>query len=449
MPSSIALFITLAFIAWLFRRDYRTAPQVTGALWIPFFWVFISGSRFVTQWLDIIGLNLGGTSVDEGSPIDAFIFFGLIAVGVYILHRRRVNVAEFVRSNQWVVIYLAYCFLSSLWSDTPFIAFKRWIKLFGQPVMVLIVLTEPDPLASLVRLFKRCAYVFIPLSILFIRYFPNLGIGFDQWTGSRMNTGVTYNKNILGCDCMILATFLFWHLLQVRQQEKSQARRQELISSLFFLGLTCWTLLLAHSSTSIGAFVVAIALMLFLGQRFVNVRRIGTYFLGFLIIGALAEGLFGIHELAFKLLGRDTTFTGRTQIWSILMHWDLNPILGAGFESFWINSRINQLEAMLPGLTANEAHNGYLEIYINTGLLGLAITAGLLAATYAKARRALIDNFDFGRLRMAYLFAFIIYNSTEAAFRTHTFPFFMFFLIAIDYHRPSSSNNLPRGSDVE
>ena len=183
MPSKLALIIYLGFVVWLFRRDFREKPNVTGALWLPFFWVAISGSRFVSQWLGMFGINLGGTSVEEGSPIDAVFFFGVIGGGLYVLYQRRVSLAEVMRNNQWVSIYLLYCLVAVVWSDFPLVAIKRWIKLFGQPVMVLIVLTEPDPLEALTRLMKRCAYVWVPISILFIKYFPELGRSYSNWTG--------------------------------------------------------------------------------------------------------------------------------------------------------------------------------------------------------------------------------------------------------------------------
>jgi exopolysaccharide production protein ExoQ len=118
-----------------------------------------------------------------------------------------------------------------------------------------------------------------------------------------------------------------------------------------------------------------------------------------------------------------------------LTHWDVNPLLGVGFESFWLGIRVDMVADMLQGLHINEAHNGYLETYINLGGLGLALTFAMLAATYLKAQRDLTLNFHYGRFRLAYLAAFIVYNWTEAAFRTHCVPFFIFFLIAIDYPR--------------
>jgi O-antigen ligase len=435
LPPNLALLIYLGFVVWLFRRDIREKPNVTGALWIPFFWVFISGSRFVSEWLDIVGLHVGGTSVEEGSPVDAVFFFGLIGAGIYVLRQRQVSLAEFMRNNPWVAIYLAYCFVSILWSDFPLVAFKRWIKLCGQPVMVLIVLTEPAPLEALVRLFKRLAYVWIPVSILFIKYFQDLGRSFSYWTGQAENNGICTGKNGLGFLCMIVGFFFFWHFLTVRQWEKGAARRSELILCVGFLAMDYWLLHLAQSSTSLVCMLVASGVVLFLGLRFVNVRHIGAYLAAGIVIAALTETLFGIHDAVIAALGKDPTLTGRTEVWQFLLKADINPVLGCGFESFWLSDIAKDLNSNYDfhSVVFNEAHNGYLETYLNLGLLGLALTVGLIGAAFLKARQALINNFNFGRFRLAYLVAVLIYNWTEAAFRTHSVPFFLFFLCAMDY----------------
>lgn len=434
MPPIVATFIYLAFVVYLFRRDLRERPNVTNALWLPFFWIVISGGRFISEWMGIFGLNFGGGSVEEGSPVDAIFFFVIIVGGLHVLHQRRVNWSEFMRKNQWVTIYLLYCLVAIAWSDFPLVAIKRWMKLFGQPIMVLVLLTEPDPMESFTRLLKRCSYVLIPISILFIKYYPDLGRAFDAWSGMGMNTGITTNKNTLGCDCFILGFFFVWHFLRVWRREKGVPRRNELILCLVFFVLIGWLLFfMAHSSTSLGAFILAVAVMLFVGFKFVNRRQLSIYLVVTVVAVVLLEVLFDFHKVVIEALGRNSTLTGRTDIWQVLLNWDLNPILGTGFESFWLGERPRKISEMFQGLNLNEAHNGYLETYINLGLLGLAITVAWLVATYFKAHRALLNDFEFGRFRLGYLTAFIVYNWTEAAFRTHCFPFFIFFLIAIDY----------------
>ncbi|HTV62235.1 MAG TPA: O-antigen ligase family protein [Verrucomicrobiae bacterium] len=432
MPPTLALYLTLGFIAFLFWRDARGRPEGTSALWLPFFWVIVgSGSRFLSQWLDIFGIHTGGITVEDGSPIDAAFYLLLILAGIRVLHQRRINFATFFRNNHWVAIYFAYCLLSVLWSDFPYVASKRWIKLFGDPVMALVILTEPEPLESFALLMKRCAYVMLPVSILFIKYFPWLGRGFDDWTGVAHNTGIATNKNELGFDCWILGSALFWHLLQVWNRAPGKARRSELVLCVGLLGMDVWLLHEAQSATSLVALVLGAAIMLGVNFRWVNVKRIGVYICAGVIGCVLAGAAFGLFGDVIHLLGRNETFTGRTDIWRMLWNWKINPVIGTGFESFWLGERREEIQSQLSFL--NEAHNGYLETYLNLGYVGVGLTMALLLATYAKARRSLLANFEWGRFRLAFLFAFIVYNWTEAAFRLNAFPFFMFFIIAIDY----------------
>src|SRR5947207_903610 len=240
MPPNLALFITIAFIVFLYRRDIRERPNVTGALWLPVLWTVILGSRSVAIWLDTLGLPTVFNSVDEGNPLDATVQFTFIAASVYVLNRRQVSLGEIFRNNGWLIAFLLYCFIAIAWSDFPFVAFKRWIKILGHPIMALIVLTEPDPEEAVTRLMKRCAYILVPFSILFIKYYPDWGRGFDPWTGTGSNFGVTTNKNLLGVDCFILGLFFFWHLLQTLKTERSKIRRNELLLTLGFLYMIWW-----------------------------------------------------------------------------------------------------------------------------------------------------------------------------------------------------------------
>ena len=120
---------------------------------------------------------------------------------------------------------------------------------------------------------------------------------------------------------------------------------------------------------------MSVGIILFLGLKFVDRYRITAYLFTALIIVVPADLIFGLHDQIIHFLGRNSSLTGRTEIWDILLHWDINPVFGQGFESFWLGDRPDKIAQMEPGLNINEAHNGYLETYLNIGLLGLAITA--------------------------------------------------------------------------
>jgi exopolysaccharide production protein ExoQ len=434
-PPSVALLLTVVFILFLFRRDIRERPNVTDALWIPLIWFLIMTSRAVSEWLNLFGLHVGAATLEEGSPLDAGVYFVLIAVGLYVLHQRQASLSEIIRNNQWLTIFLLYCLVSIVWSDFPFVAFKRWFKVLGHPIMALIILTEPDPEEALSRLMKRCAYVIVPVSILFIRYYPQWGRGFDQWTGASFNTGITGNKNLLGADCLILGFFFIWYLLQTWAMEGGKPRRNELFLTGGFLMAIWWLLSMAHSATSLVSLLVCVLLVAILGLRFVDKRFIGTYLVISVLVLVAAEWAFGIYASAIQLLGKDATLTDRTLVWSELLKVKVNPLFGAGFESFWLGERYQKF-AQAHWWQPNQAHNGYLETYLNLGLVGLFLLIGLLIATFWKGRRELLRNFEFGRFRLGFLAAVVVYNWTEASFKALHPIWFVFYIIALDYRQP-------------
>src|SRR5207302_1997460 len=219
----------------------------------------------------------------------------------------RVRLSEIVRNNGWIIAFLLYCFISITWSDFPFVAFKRWIKILGHPVMALIILTEPEPEEALKTLMKRCAYVVVPVSILFIKYYPEWGRSFDVWTGLGMNNGIADNKNMLGADCLILGFFFFWYLLQTWQADRNTWRRNELrLIGGFLIGIW-WLFSQAHSATSFLSLLIGAVIVLFVGIRSINKNFLGTYMLAALVLLALAELTFGISQALSEALGRTST----------------------------------------------------------------------------------------------------------------------------------------------
>lgn len=435
LPPPVATVLTVAFIVWLFRRDIREKPDISGALWLPLLWFVLACSRSVSAWLNIFGLPVtGAASVEEGSPLDALFCFGMIAAGSCVLIRRQVSLSEIVQNNGWLIVFLLYCFISIAWSDFPFVAFKRWIKILGHPIMVLIVLTEPDPVEALKRLMKRCAYVVVPVSILFIKFYEELGRSYDAWTGMPANNGIAEGKNGLGADCMILGFFFFWYLLQTWQTERSLRRRNELRLIVGFLIGIWWLFSQAHSATSFISLIVGILIVVFVGLRSVNKNLIGTYLLAALVLLVAAEMAFGISGRLSEGLGRGSTMSGRTDLWTGLLKLHTNPIFGTGFESFWLGERLKQLEGIF-FFIPNEAHNGYLETYLTLGLIGVFLLVGLFIATFWKIRLELFRNFEWGRYRLGFFAAVVVYNWTEAAFKTLSAVWFVFYFIAMDYPR--------------
>jgi exopolysaccharide production protein ExoQ len=78
----------------------------------------------------------------------------------------------------------------------------------------------------------------------------------------------------------------------------------------------------------------------------------------------------------------------------------------------------------------NEAHNGYLEIYLNLGWAGIALLGLVILTGFPKVLRALRLDTESGKLMLAYFILGLIYNFTEAGFKMMN-PVWIFFLLAI------------------
>lgn len=428
----VALLGAVIFGAFLYVRDVRQRPNVTGAVWLPVVWVVLMGSKSIPQWLHILHIPIPIGSQEEGNPSEAFVHSMLIIGGLYVLNKRVVSLSKVFENNGWLMAFLLYCFVAILWSDFPFVAFKRWIKLLGHPIMALVILTEPDPDQALVTLIKRSAYFLVTASILVIKYYPNIGLRYDDWSGVPINVGIAQSKNHLGGGCMVLGLFLYWHFLRVWRADKSKARRDELRLVGLLLVMIGWLLHKSHDATATLCLLIGIGIIFLTGRRWINKEFIGTYVLIALVVLLICEFEFGILDRVGHLTGHLATLLGRKELWRECLAIDTNPVFGAGYDSFWLGDRLRVLSEGRPW-TPNEAHNGYLEIYLNLGWVGVFMLFALIIATFRRIRLELFRNPDWGRFKLAFLAALVFYNLTEATFRGFSLTFFIFFIITMEY----------------
>lgn len=430
MSGTLALLLAAIGIAGLFFLDRDKSVRTSWALWLPVFWVCIVGSRPVSVWLGITPPNLPASEMAEGSPVDRLVFQIILALGIVVLLVRKRRPISLLRANLLILTYFGYCLLAVLWSDFPDVAFKRWIKAIGDLVMVLIVATGAEPVEALRRLVTRSGFVLLPLSAVLIRYFGNLGRGYDP-DGLPMNTGVTTNKNTLGLITFVLSLGAVWNVWRFLRARGQAGRWRHLLAHGIVLAFGVAVLIMADSATSLFCFIVGASLIT--ASQLSIVRRSPGRIHA--VVGLMA--LFGTIVLIFggrgaftHALGRQESFTGRTEIWSAVIGAVPNPIIGAGFESFWLGSRLEEVwNGLSQYMHVNEAHNGYIEVYLNLGLIGLVLIVLLLVNAYRRACATYYRDSTLGGLMLAYVATAALYSITEAGFRMLS-PMWIFFLIA-------------------
>jgi exopolysaccharide production protein ExoQ len=402
----------------LFALDQDPDSRPSRALWLPVLWLLIEASRPVSSWLQMAPPTSGSTYL-EGSPLDRNVFLSLSVIGLIVLIARAHQVSTLLRANRAILLFFLYCGVSVLWSDYSDVALRRWIKALGELAMVLIVLTDPHPVAAIKRLLARAGFLLLPLSILLIKYYGDLGRNYRPGDfGSMWNTtniGVTTDKNALGMIAMIFGLGALWQLVELGRSSGAPRRWKRIAAQGMLLVTAFWIFRTANSMTSLSCFVLG-ATLLILTSFWEFFRRPAV--LATVIIAALCLSLVAVFIAPnlLSVLGRDPTLTGRTEIWNLVLGMTGNPLLGTGFESFWLGSRLQTMWSIY-WWHPNEAHNGYIEIFLDLGWVGVALLALLLLTGLRNALTAVRQQEKAGGLMLAYFVVVLIYNFTESAFR--------------------------------
>jgi exopolysaccharide production protein ExoQ len=427
MPGSLLLLVWLVLLIGLVAFDPANDRNVSPSVWIPVLWMTILASKLPSQWLGQEGIATA-EGYQEGNGLDRTVFIILILAALSCLVFRSIDWDHVFHANRWLVLFLAFTLSSVLWSDFPLVAFKRWSRDLGNYIMVLVVLTDPRPIDALAALVRRVGYLLIPLSVVVIKYFPYIGKQYDPWTGAAFYVGVTTSKNMLGVLCLVSGLFFFWDILRRRADRRSARTRLTVGVDAAFLAMTLWLLNAAHSATSTACFFTGCAIV-WAGHRRVAGLKMAIPLL--LSLFLVLEFGFDISNEVNSVLGRDSTFTGRTDLWTSLLSFNTNPILGTGYESFWLGDRLEALWRQAEfAFKPNQAHNGYLEVYLNLGLLGLCLLGLFLVTTYARISSQLRAAPHLASLGIALWTILLAYNVTEAAFKSQLL-WFTFLLTSV------------------
>lgn len=428
MNPSIALFLWFVFLVGLFRYDPAKEDGISAALWVPLTWFFFLGSRPPAMWL---GLSYGDTAqaLEDGNPLDRTIFSLLMLAAIVILAKRSFNWRAFIHENTALALFVGFAMISVIWSDFPLATFKKWFRDTGVIMAVLVVLTDPRPAEAVRTIFRRLCYLIVPLSVVLVKYYPALGKAYSPWGGQEY-TGVSTSKNMLGLLCLVSGVFFFWDTITRWRERREVRSRRIILVNIAFLGMTLWLLNLCQSSTSmiclvIGCFVIAAAHSK-TGRRHPSwIKALAPASFALYLILAVGLGMGGQMS---KAVGKTADMSDRTHIWEVLLSVPINPVLGTGYQSFWVGPRLQWVWDRLNGDNVASAHNGYLQIYLDLGLVGLLLLGVFLIATYRKTCIRLDPLTPLGSLSLGLLTLMLFYNISEASFEINLL--FVIFLLA-------------------
>ena len=329
---------------------------------------------------------------NAGLPFMQVIWVGLYLFVLFFLIKEARGFWRLLLRGWPFLLLLAICLLSIGWSDAKGLTARRSVALVATTLTgfyFAVRYSFKEQLRLLVTLAKICAV----LSLVFGAF--HLGTAVDSQTGRMYGRflepnsllsfmfdvlpvqqlfeqwsapwyGIFTQRNSLGM-MMALSTvvLLLWSRLEPEHKWSAYP----------WAGLSFLLLFLSGSLTGFLSLFAVLAVGWLL--RYMRINRGSARRILAASVGAAAIGLYFIasHFAAVAaFLDRDVTLTGRTTIWgaSLILGMD-HPWIGHGFNAFWLGDEGPSGEVRkLAGWDVPSAHNGYLEIWLDLGICGLA-----------------------------------------------------------------------------
>jgi exopolysaccharide production protein ExoQ len=246
------------------------------------------------------------------------------------------------------------------------------------------------------------------LSTIFAFTIPTVAIHGADHPGAWK--GIYGYKNGLG-SMMILSLLAFFLL------PKDNSKLYKWSGFTFSLIL----MIFSTSKTSLVLFF----LLIFMMQFYKNFRWRGKISILFIDLGILVSGCFSFLIFSYWVelltgLGKDPTLTGRTPMWGFAISKLMErPLFGYGREGFWAPNSQFAIEAgrtvTTGGWIVPHAHNGFLDIALDVGFIGLLLFLITFIITFVRSlKQAYAAQYPEEMWSLAFLCFLVMNNLTES-----------------------------------
>jgi exopolysaccharide production protein ExoQ len=346
-------------------------------------------------------LSGGGDTLDGDPRAQAFLAMCYLSViAIAVAHARWT--IWVVRRNPAILILLAVAFLSAFWAEMPDLVVRRAIAVAGTTLFGLVVAIRLT-FAEQLKLFRWATRAAAAMCIAVLILAPSAAFSAGV-EGSNLR-GIFNHKNHLGA-AMALGFLIEWFFPET-------TRKAKLLRG---LSLTVYLVLLVLSNSMTSVVAFATTFLVVYSFRFLYSRcKIPLPLLFTMLL--LGAGLaMAIESSAVQLLGRSSDLTGRTELWSFTLNMIAkHPFLGFGLSGFWMGASQESLSVQtLLGWTPVYSHNGYLEILLSLGLVGLLLVLVIVGTGVKRVlHRARVSDSIQEMWPIAFFTFFLIHNLAE------------------------------------
>jgi exopolysaccharide production protein ExoQ len=348
--------------------------EINANLRRPTFLFAIFGFFVFTHGLDrVLSGNTGDFSAVSSSIMVQAVSLAIIGVSALgLLCSRTVE-----RPSLTVVFCIAFAALilaSTLWSIDPGLTFRRAVSYVGVLVFGWFVYRALGP-QTVMQALTVFAAAFVLLNAAIAVTLPEYGYHSSVETIEALNIaehsgrfrGYYFHKNET-------ARFGALALLLLLVSPSLFSRR---IVWFVLIGTAILLLVAAQSSKVFVALPVAFLLWWFLRLPLATVPKLAciAWTTVLAVIVTRLDASSTIAERILAVLGRDLTLSGRDTLWRIgLELFQERWVWGRGYDVGWSQSARDALSSLKgDSAVVNHAHNGYLQLGLDLGVVGLIL----------------------------------------------------------------------------
>jgi O-antigen ligase len=291
----------------------------------------------------------------------------MLMYGIYaalMLGRLDATVSLMLRQKS-ILAFAVLALLSASWSQDPFITLRKaafMLILFAFAWFFAATYTPSDQM----RLLLAAGVIVGLVSVAWVLLLPQYGL--DQGGAWK---GVFGQKNQFGQGVL----YLFSGLAFLRTKSRGQATAKSLLAAM--------SIVLIAMSRSKGALLLLFVILTIrlCMSSLTQQRREKLPAMMYAFLLSMLTLAFG-RDALLSLIGRDSTLTGRTDEWSVLLTYVHRHVwLGYGYQAFWLGTG-DSLEAMhfIRGVI-NGADSGYLDTLLQFGISGIVLWLLLLCVS--------------------------------------------------------------------
>lgn len=299
--------------------------------------------------------------------------------------------------------FLALLLASTAWSFYPV---QTLIGFLGTLITVIfgLFLTATFSWRDLLRIFANVFRFILAASILFELYaavivqgpiapiFKNYEgpvppSGAYYWTQGHLLRGVRIQGIVGNANLLAYVAMLGFIMFAIQYSIRAHARWVAVSS----MALSALCLALTRSA-GIGAAmmaVAAVAVVALIAEGHDRETRHRYYRVAWTMFGVFAFFVLVYREQAFTLIGKSPDMTGRQDIWKAVLGliWQ-RPLQGWGWISYWMPG-VKPYEGLIvrDNVTYYQAHNSYLDVWLQVGIFGLLLFIAVLVVTFIKLWR--------------------------------------------------------------